>query len=237
MLQHRARIDLAWEPDLCELHLKWDGPRYGMPVLVRPRMGQGHFKRAVADACRQRCAVTASATFPSLEAAHIRPFADGGDHAVSNGLLLRTDVPAYDDRGYLSVDADLRLRVSRRCAARAGTARSSTSVRRLTTGSRRRAAPVTALIATRWPGSSSQVQSCLTEPFSPTGTTLDPDLVQQPRRTVKRGDPASHRRGRIFSVREAIVRLVVAGSAGRANRLVGRRSPLPRGLKSSPAPE
>src|SRR5687768_11034451 len=58
------------------------------------------------------CAVTTSATFPSLEAAHIRPFAEGGEHAVSNVLLLRTDIHRLYDRGYLSVDADLRLRVS-----------------------------------------------------------------------------------------------------------------------------
>jgi putative restriction endonuclease len=111
-LQHRTRVDYAWEPDLRGVELEWDGPRYGQPALVRPRMGQGHFKRAVADAYRHRCAVTASATFPSLEAAHIQPFADGGAHAVSNGLLLRTDVHRLYDRGYLSIDADLRLRVS-----------------------------------------------------------------------------------------------------------------------------
>lgn len=112
VLHHRARIDFAWEPDLRGVDLEWNGPRYGPPVLVRPRMGQGHFKRAVADAYRHRCAVTTSATFPSLEAAHIRPFADGGKHAVSKGLLLRTDVHRLYDRGYISVDADLRLRVS-----------------------------------------------------------------------------------------------------------------------------
>lgn len=111
-LQHRARVDFAWEPDLRGVDLEWEGPRYGQPVLVRPRMGQGHFKHAVAAAYQHRCAVTRSATFPSLEAAHIRPFAEGGEHAVSNGLLLRTDVHRLYDRGYLSVDADLRLRVS-----------------------------------------------------------------------------------------------------------------------------
>jgi len=111
-LQHQARVDFAWEPDLRGVDLDWEGPRYGQPVLVRPRMGQGHFKHAVAAAYQHRCAVTTSATFPSLEAAHIRPFAEGGEHAVSNGLLLRTDVHRLYDRGYLSVDADLRLRVS-----------------------------------------------------------------------------------------------------------------------------
>ena len=48
--------------------------RYLSPVLVRPRMGQGHFTRAVAAAYGHRCAVTASATFPSLEAAHTRHY-------------------------------------------------------------------------------------------------------------------------------------------------------------------
>jgi len=110
-LQHRARVDLVWEPDLRGVTLAWEA-RYGEPVLVRPRMGQGHFKRAVAAAYDHRCAVTRSGTFPSLEAAHIRPFAEGGEHAVSNGLLLRTDVHRLYDRGYLSIDADLRLRVS-----------------------------------------------------------------------------------------------------------------------------
>ena len=110
--QQRARIDYAWEPDMRGVDLEWEGARYGQPFLVRPRMGQGHFKRAVADAYQHRCAVTKSATFPSLEAAHIRPFAEGGEHAVSNGLLLRTDVHRSYDRGYLSIDADLRLRVS-----------------------------------------------------------------------------------------------------------------------------
>lgn len=112
VLQQRARIDFAWEPDLRGVDLQWEGARYGQPVLVRPRMGQGHFKRAVAEAYQHKCAVTTSATFPSLEAAHIRPFAEGGQHAVSNGLLLRTDVHRLYDRGYLSIDADLRLRVS-----------------------------------------------------------------------------------------------------------------------------
>lgn len=117
-------------------------------------MGQGHFKRAVADAYGNRCAVTTSATFPSLEAAHIRPFAEGGEHAVSNGLLLRTDVHRLYDRGYLSVDADLRLRVSPSCAAMDGTARSSTNERRQATGSQRRTTPTIGQTATHWPGTS-----------------------------------------------------------------------------------
>lgn len=112
LLLTRPRVDLTWEPDLHGVSLTWDGPRYGEPLLVNPRMGQGRSKFAVAEAYERRCAVTGSRTFPSLEASHIRPYADGGAHAVSNGLLLRTDVHRLYDRGYLSIEPDLRLRVS-----------------------------------------------------------------------------------------------------------------------------
>jgi hypothetical protein len=47
--------------------LEWEGPRYNPPMRVRPRMGQGHFTRAVVAAYDNECAVTASATFPSHE--------------------------------------------------------------------------------------------------------------------------------------------------------------------------
>lgn len=113
LLQSRARIDLCWDADLKGVEVSWDGPKFGAPVLTRPRMGQGRFRRAVDEAYSYRCAVTGSRTYPSLEAAHIRDFAsDGGVHAVSNALLLRSDVHTLYDRGYLGIDADLRLRVS-----------------------------------------------------------------------------------------------------------------------------
>lgn len=113
LLQGRARVDLFWDADLTGVETAWDGPKYGAPVLTRPRMGQGRFRRAVDEAYSYRCAVTGSGTYPSLEAAHIRDFAlDGGAHAVSNALLLRSDVHTLYDRGYLGIDADLRLRVS-----------------------------------------------------------------------------------------------------------------------------
>lgn len=112
LLQGRARVDLAWDTDLAGVAIEWDGPKLGAPILTRPPMGQGRFRRAVDEAYSYRCAVTGSRTYPSLEAAHIRDFAlDGGSHAVSNALLLRSDVHALYDRGYLGIDADLRLRV------------------------------------------------------------------------------------------------------------------------------
>jgi putative restriction endonuclease len=88
--------------------------RYGEPALIRPRLGQGVFRIAVTDAYNRRCAVTRERTLPVLEAAHIIPFANGGAHAVSNGLLLRRDLHILFDRGYLTVSPDHHLEVSRR---------------------------------------------------------------------------------------------------------------------------
>jgi putative restriction endonuclease len=68
-----------------------DPPRYGAPTLVAPRLGQGSFRALVTDAYRYRCAISSERTLPVLQAAHIRPYAEGGQHELSNGLLLRSD--------------------------------------------------------------------------------------------------------------------------------------------------
>lgn len=88
--------------------------RYGNPVLVRPRLGQGAFRVLVTEAYARRCAVTAEKTLPALEAAHIRPYAIGGDHAPANGILLRRDIHSLFDLGYVTITPDLRFEVSRR---------------------------------------------------------------------------------------------------------------------------
>jgi putative restriction endonuclease len=88
--------------------------RYGDPVLARPRLGQRTFRIAVTDAYGRACSVSAEHSLPALDAAKIRPFADGGAHDVSNGLLLRADLHRLFDKGYVTVDADLRLVVRRR---------------------------------------------------------------------------------------------------------------------------
>jgi putative restriction endonuclease len=95
-----------------------EGARYGNPVLVTPRLGQGSFRVLVTDAYQYRCAMTSERTLPVLEAAHIRPFADGGEHALSNGLLLRSDLHTLFDLGYVTVDpAEKRIVVSGRIKA------------------------------------------------------------------------------------------------------------------------
>lgn len=88
--------------------------RFGAPHLIRPRLGQGAFRVLVTDSYRRRCAVTQEKTLPALEAAHIRPYADGGAHEASNGLLLRRDLHSLFDAGYVTVAPDLRFNVSRR---------------------------------------------------------------------------------------------------------------------------
>jgi len=90
------------------------GPRYGNPVLVRPRLGQGGFRVLVTDAYNRRCSITGEKTLPVLEAAHIRPYADNGPHSVSNGLLLRSDWHQLFDAGYVSVSPQYRVLISRR---------------------------------------------------------------------------------------------------------------------------
>ncbi|MGH6993443.1 MAG: HNH endonuclease [Caulobacteraceae bacterium] len=88
--------------------------RFGEPSLIRPRLGQGAFRVSVLDAYDRACAVSGGRVLPALEAAHIRPFADGGEHAVANGLLLRRDIHTVFDAGYVTVDPDLKFVVSDR---------------------------------------------------------------------------------------------------------------------------
>jgi putative restriction endonuclease len=89
-------------------------PRYGPPVFTRPRLGQGSFQAAIVDAYGRRCAVTGERVLPVLEAAHIVPYGEGGEHRVDNGLLLRRDLHALFERGYLTVARDLDILVSKR---------------------------------------------------------------------------------------------------------------------------
>ncbi|HOO47323.1 MAG TPA: HNH endonuclease [Deltaproteobacteria bacterium] len=88
--------------------------RYGAPILVAPRLGQGSFRIIVTDIYNRRCAVTQEKTLPALEAAHIKPFSDSGPHSVQNGILLRSDIHRLFDSGYVTVTSDYRFEVSRR---------------------------------------------------------------------------------------------------------------------------
>lgn len=117
-LQGEARVDYRWDRDLVGVDL--DSDRYGAPMLTRPRLGQSTFRLALRDAYANRCAITGSGMYPALEAAHIRPYAQGGHHVLSNGLLLRSDMHTLYDQGYVGVDPSYRLRVSPRLRVETG---------------------------------------------------------------------------------------------------------------------
>jgi len=88
--------------------------RWGSPITILPRLGQGSFRVMVTDAYQRRCAITREKTLPALEAAHIKPFSESGPHQVENGLLLRSDIHRLFDSGYVTVTSDHRFEVSNR---------------------------------------------------------------------------------------------------------------------------
>ena len=53
--------------------------------------------------------------FPHLlEAAHILPYGQGGEHEITNGVLMRRDIHSLFDWGYVTINPDLVFEVSRR---------------------------------------------------------------------------------------------------------------------------
>jgi putative restriction endonuclease len=88
--------------------------RYGSPVLVTPRLGQGSFRIMVTDAYSRRCAVTNERTLPALDAVHIKPYVENGPHAVRNGVLFRSDIHKLFDTGYVTIADDYHFEVSRK---------------------------------------------------------------------------------------------------------------------------
>jgi len=88
--------------------------RYGAPIWVRRRLGQGAFSSIVRDIYRRRCAVTQERVLPALVAAHIKPYGESGPHAVDNGVLLRSDIHNLLDAGYVTISSDYHFEVSKR---------------------------------------------------------------------------------------------------------------------------
>jgi putative restriction endonuclease len=86
--------------------------KYGNPILVKPRLGQASFRVLVTDAYKRRCAITGESTLVALEAAHIVPYSNDGSHEIRNGLLLRADFHRLFDVGLVSINQDLRIKIS-----------------------------------------------------------------------------------------------------------------------------
>jgi putative restriction endonuclease len=105
----RARVEMFAEPR-SEEHKE----RYGPEIRIRPRLGQGAFRVIVTDAYKRRCAVTQERVLPTLEAAHIKPYAESGPHDIGNGILLRSDIHHLLDSGYVTISPDYHFEVSKR---------------------------------------------------------------------------------------------------------------------------
>lgn len=86
--------------------------RFGSPTLITPRLGQGAFRVAVTEAYKRQCAITYGKVLPALDAAHIKPFGEGGEHIKSNGILLRKDIHSVFDAGYVTIKDDFTFSVS-----------------------------------------------------------------------------------------------------------------------------
>jgi len=89
-------------------------PRYGKEQIILPRIGQGAFRILVTETYHRRCSITGEKTLPVLEAAHIKPFADNGPNSKQNGLLLRSDIHKLFDKGYITVNDEMKIEVSKR---------------------------------------------------------------------------------------------------------------------------
>lgn len=87
---------------------------YESTQAIRPRLGQGAFRIQVVDLYGRRCVVTRERTLPALEAAHIKPYSEGGPRKLNNGLLLRRDIHSLYDSGSVTVTPELYFEVSRR---------------------------------------------------------------------------------------------------------------------------
>ncbi len=85
--------------------------RFGPLQTILPRLGQQSFRLAVRVAYGA-CAVTGEHSLPVLDAAHIQPYGQGGEHRLVNGMLLRRDVHRLFDLGYVTVTPDYRFAVS-----------------------------------------------------------------------------------------------------------------------------
>ena len=89
-------------------------PRYGGPIAILPRLGQGSFRVLVTDVYQRRCAITREKTLPALEATHIKPYSQNGTHEIKNGILMRKDFHALFDKGYITITPSRNIEVSRK---------------------------------------------------------------------------------------------------------------------------
>lgn len=68
------------------------------------RQGQGLFRKGLLVLYESKCALSGFTPNSVVDAAHIVPYADGQDHDLGNGLLLRADLHNLFDDGLLRIE-------------------------------------------------------------------------------------------------------------------------------------
>lgn len=81
------------------------------------RRGQKSFRSELLEAYGARCAISGSSTVMVLEAAHLRPYRGALSNAMTNGLLLRSDLHTLLDLQLLAFDPESRRVVLSRVLA------------------------------------------------------------------------------------------------------------------------
>jgi hypothetical protein len=76
---------------------------YTTQMSIRIRRGQNKYRKALLRIYENKCAVTGCTALPLLDAAHINPYAEGGEYETCNGIILRTDIHTLFDEGLLMI--------------------------------------------------------------------------------------------------------------------------------------
>lgn len=71
---------------------------------IASRQGQEKFRQDLINNYGVRCLITGPNIENILEAAHIKPYSEGGTFKISNGLLLRADIHTLFDLGLIAID-------------------------------------------------------------------------------------------------------------------------------------
>ncbi|MGB7540167.1 MAG: HNH endonuclease [Anaerolineales bacterium] len=110
-LQERLSLSITIREEIAAADVPAE--KYGAPMEILPRLGQGIFRVVIIDAYGRRCAVTGEKVLPVLDAAHIKPYSKDGTHKPDNGILIRSDLHTLFDLGYVTITPQYRFEVSK----------------------------------------------------------------------------------------------------------------------------
>src|SRR5690606_37088412 len=92
---------------LREAEVEFGGGKRLEQVLRVIREGQAAFRKCLIDHYGAACMVTGTAQAGVIDAAHIIPYGGTSTNSLCNGLLLRKDIHALFDGGWLTIGPDL----------------------------------------------------------------------------------------------------------------------------------